>query len=201
MSEQTAWDAVSSIADAALTYWNGFMGLSSAGQPLTAEQISRLLCIIRAVSWVESNHGTGPGSAAIDPMQCANPGDAWWKELSDCSHSQDHFVLGPGLSNYDACKLPAAAVASGLTDDANVFNLDDITQGHSDPKFKSVMSYYWGIPFVIFKINKTAGDKTYQCGDLSTDRLVAGAVAYNGGGVADYEIRIRTALLDSGCLG
>ena len=56
------------------------------------------------------------------------------------------------------------------------------------------MSYCWGVPFLIWKINNPAGDPTYQCQDLSRDRLVAGAVAYNGGGDPKYQAKINAAL-------
>ena len=202
MDESEAWANVSAIASQALDFWNSFLGLQSSDQVITPDQVSRLFCIIRAVSWVESAHGTGAGaSASVDPMQCGNPADSWWIELTDCSGGQDRFVGGPGKPNFNACELPGAAAATGnLPDQANVNAMADPTQGHSDPSFNMTMSYFWGTPFLIFKINSQAGDPTYQCGDLNTDRLVAGAVAYNGGGDPDYEAKIRLAITTSGCL-
>jgi hypothetical protein len=202
--ESTAWANVSSKASAAVSFWNGFLRLRSDDSDIDAKQVARILCIVRAVSWVESRHGTGTGSGTHpdrDPMQCGNPGDVWWQELTDCSLDQDRFVGGPSKPNHDACELPnAAASTSGFPADAAVSKLGDAKKGHNDGNFTALMSYYWGIPILIHKTNTKAGDKTYQCGDLSHDRLVAGAVAYNGGGVSDYKQRIEDALTLIGCL-
>src|ERR1700733_464989 len=87
--EAAAWANVSGFAISAVTFWNNFLGLQSGSGVLDATALARLTCIIRAVSWVESQHGTGAGtSASVDPMQCANPADAWWTELTDCSGAQ-----------------------------------------------------------------------------------------------------------------
>lgn len=41
-----------------------------------------LLCIIRAISWVESKHGCGGGNhPERDPMQVGNPGDVGWQNI------------------------------------------------------------------------------------------------------------------------
>jgi len=206
-SEAAAWANVSGLAQTALAFWNNFIGLQSGTDPLDPTDLARLTCIIRAVSWVESQHGTGAGSSAsVDPMQCGNPQDSWWKELTDCSGGQDRFVRGPNLSpNYNACELPAAAAAdASFPAEARLSNLTDKTSGHDDANFIQKMSYCWGVPFLIWKINNTAGDKTYQCQDLNRDRLVEGAVAYNGGGdpggAAAYRAKIVAALNLSGCL-
>lgn len=200
--ERRAWASVSSVASQSISFWNSFLGLRTGADPLAGRDIDRLLCIVRAVSWVESRHGTGQGSsAAADPMQCGHPADSWWRELTDCRIQQDRFVGGPGRPNYDACQLPAAAASSaGFPDAAKLATLQDPRQGHSNRAFGQTMSYYWGVPILIHKTNTGAGDRTYQCGDLGRDRLIDGAVAYNGGGVADYQARIEAALALSGCL-
>jgi hypothetical protein len=53
---------------------------------------------------------------------------------------------------------------------------------------------------LIHKINTEAGDPTYQCRALERSRVVAGAVAYNGGGDPNYEAKINGALDMIGCL-
>src|SRR5277367_6325658 len=84
VAEAAAWSNVQGLASSALEFWNSFIGLRSGPNPLDAGGLARLTLIIRAVSWVESQHGTGAGiSSAVDPMQCGNPRDAWWKELTD----------------------------------------------------------------------------------------------------------------------
>ena len=51
---------------------------------------------------------------------------------------------------------------------------------------------------LIHRINTTANDNAFACGDLSRARLINGAVAYNGGGVPDYRQRIIDALAEFG---
>ncbi|HLJ29461.1 MAG TPA: hypothetical protein VKY85_22320 [Candidatus Angelobacter sp.] len=206
-AEQSAWNNVSATAQTALNFWNAFIRLQSGTDPLDSGQLARLLCIVRAVSWVESQHGTGSGtSASVDPMQDGNPGDSWWKELTDCNQPQDRFVGGTGKPNLNACELPDKAAADpGFPTDAQLSNLTDPKLGHNDPNFRPngrppLMSYCWGVPFLIHKINTTVGDPTYQCESLDRPRLVAGAVAYNGGGDPNYETKINNALDMIGCL-
>jgi hypothetical protein len=129
-------------------------------------------------------------------MQCGNPKDSWWKELVNCGTTQDRFVRGPGLTpNYNACELPDAASANGsFPAGAGLSQLGSKAAGHNDARFTRLISYAWGVPFLLLKINKTAGQNAYQCGDLSRARLVNGAVAYNGGGDPDYRTKINTAL-------
>lgn len=57
------------------------------------------------------------------------------------------------------------------------------------------------VPFLIHKANTAAGTggKTYDCGDCSFERLIRGAINYNGGGIPDYEKGICAALALSGC--
>jgi hypothetical protein len=187
-----------------LAFWNNFIGLQSGSNPLdpNGTGIAQLTCIIRAVSWVESQHGTGAGaSASVDPMQCTNPGDSWWRELTDCSRPQDRFVGGSGKPNYNACELPTKAAAdASFPTQAYLSTLSNQTTGHDDANFNQTMSYTWGVPFLIHKINTTAGDPTYQCGVLDRARIVAGAVAYNGGGDPNYETKVNNALDMIGCV-
>lgn len=201
-AEAAAWANVAGTAQTSLAFWNQFIGLQSGVNPLDSTGIARLMCIVRAVSWVESQHGTGSGSSAsVDPMQCGNPNDAWWKELTDCSQDQDRFVGGTAKPNYDACELPDKAAAdASFPSQAYVSSLNNKATGHNDAKFNQVMSYCWGVPILIHKINTTAGDKTYQCGTLDRDRLADGAVAYNGGGDPAYRDKINATLDMVGCL-
>jgi hypothetical protein len=86
-----------------------FLGLRKGGGNvvLTATDLARWVDIVRAISWVESRHGTGTGlPPARDPMQCGNPNDVWWKELTGQTSNTDHFVRGGNLSNLDADELP-----------------------------------------------------------------------------------------------
>jgi hypothetical protein len=200
--EETAWLAQASRAGAAVQFWNEFFNLQQGpknDQPLSAKGGARILTLVRAISWVESRHGTGTGtSARKDPMQCGNPDD-FWAELVDCSIQQDRFISGPGRPNFDACELPdAAAGDSDFPNDAKISQLGNGAQGHDDAAFNAVMSYSWGVPIFVHKMNTRAGSKTYQCGSLSDDRLIEGAVAYNGGGdpggPAGYRQKIKDAI-------
>jgi len=104
--EKTKWQALSSLSSNAFNFWRSFLILKMGqnnDQDLSQVAISQYMLIIRCVSWVESNHGTGTGSSLKDPMQCGNPKDLWWKELiAGQNHAQerDRFISGPGGANY-----------------------------------------------------------------------------------------------------
>jgi hypothetical protein len=163
-------------------------------------QIARLVEISRAVSWVESKHGTYTGGTQPkrDPMQCGNPADAWWKELTGQTTKKSRFVGGKNASNYNSDELPAAAEADGrFPANARVSSLGDKKQGHNDGAFNAVLSYYWGVVWLLHRCNTPPivnGGKMYSCGDLNRDRLIGGAVNYNGGGDPDYKTKIVDAL-------
>jgi hypothetical protein len=196
--EPTWWAGIQSTAEDAVGFWNAFLGLrkgASHNQVLGATDLAKLVRIVRAVSWVESKHGHGGGSSAVDPMQCGNPGDSWWKTITGQSGKGDRFVRGPGLSNLDAKDLPAeAAKDAAFPAGAKMSSLTKPTDGHNDAKFSNVTSFFWGVPYLIHRTNTTAGDKTFQCVDLNDTRLINGAVAYNGGGDPNYRMKIEKAL-------
>ena len=113
--EAKTWASQQNVADAAITFANRFLGLRKGGADvkLAAADLARFLDIVRAVSWVESRHGTGSGNQpARDQMQCANPGDVWWRELTGQTAETDRFVRGGTLNNLDADELPAAAAST-----------------------------------------------------------------------------------------
>jgi hypothetical protein len=204
--EAALWAAQAPTASAALTFWNSFLILRMGpanDKPLNAGALQRLTAIIRAVSWVESKHGTATtNQGGRDPMQCGHPQDAWWKQvISVGGPGQDRFITGPGGSNHWAGDLPEVAEArSGFPSAARVTGLANQALGHDDPAFNPSLSHHWGVPFLIHKINTTAGAQTFKCGDLSRDRLIDGAVAYNGGGDPQYRAKIVEALTLSGGL-
>src|SRR5205807_942633 len=118
--------------------------------------------------------------------------DTWWRELTGQTDDEDRFVGGPGHPNWNASELPAAVrVAPGaVVLDA----LADLTRGHADPAFSPAMSYFWGVPYLIHKSNRPVDGATYKCGDSSLERLIQGAIGYNGGGTSSYEARIRLSV-------
>lgn len=197
--EATAWASKKVVARAAVVFVARFLGLTKGGgnTALSAADLDRWVDIVRAVSWVESRHGTGTGQQpARDPMQCGNPNDTWWKELTGQTAVSDRFVRGPSLSNLYAHELPAAAdAAAGFDAAASLSKLGgDKKKGHDVAAFAPEHSYFWGVPILVHKANTAAGDKTYQCGALDRARLVRGARGYNGNGDADYETKITAAL-------
>jgi hypothetical protein len=200
-TEAELWDAQRATAEIGLSFAIDFLGCKmgdSNDQDLDSNATGRLMKIIRAVSWVESKHGTaGPAGnhPKEDPFQSGNPDDSWWKELTGQSGNGSRFIRGPGLGNLWAKQVQAAAEqTAGFPQAASFSTLGDKTDGHNDQGFTPSHSYSWGIIYLVHKINTKAGDSTYQCGDLARQRLIDGAVAYNGGGVADYEQRIIDAL-------
>jgi hypothetical protein len=203
-SEADLWKLQEPIARQALRFVTTFldcrMGSNNDGR-LTAAAFERLLAILRAVSIVESRHGTtGANQPARDPVQCGNPGDIWWKEFTGQLEQQDRFVRGPDFTkNYDASELGDGAEGfAGFPAAARRDLLSELTDGHDDPKFSASHSYVWGSFYLIHRINRQISGATYKCGDLSRDRLINGAVKYNGGGVADYRDRIIRALAEFG---
>ena len=96
--EASKWAVHSARAEAAFAFWKSFLELrvgAANDQPLTGVQANRFNTTIRAVSWVESRHGTGSGTEpGRDPMQCANPADVWWMELTGQTTEEDRFIGG-----------------------------------------------------------------------------------------------------------
>ncbi|TGT46347.1 hypothetical protein [Mesorhizobium sp. M8A.F.Ca.ET.165.01.1.1] len=196
-SEKGLWALQEDIASAAVAFAIGFLGcrMGQAKEPLDANAVARLLTIFRAVSWVESKHGTvGPSQPIRDPAQCGNPKDPYWKELTGQLGEKSRFIRGPGLSNLYTSEIAAAAEASNDFDAAASLSLIGKISGHDDAGFSPHHSYVWAILWLIHRINTTPGDPAYLFSDLSDSRLIAGAVAYNGRGVANYEQLIKDAL-------
>ena len=202
-TEAELWQKQAATAEAALGFTIDFLGCrmgQNDDKLLDAAAKGRLRQIVRAVSIVESRHGTqGANQPARDPFQCGNPGDAWWKELTGQSGTGSRFRRLPGLGNLWANEVAAVAEAmAGFDPKASLGLLGDVKKGHRDAKFNSHHSYLWGIIYLIHRINSAAGSPSYACKDLSRQRLVDGAVAYNGGGVPDYKARIEAALKEIG---
>jgi len=194
MAEKDDWQKQEKRVDTALDYWIDFLGLVDGKKnPIAASCKKCLLCIIRLISWVESQHGTaGANQPARDPMQSGNPGDIWWKELTgQPTDSVDRIVTGAGKKNYDAPDVPGV-VAKDPKAPKNVTPLPK--DGHKDKSFGPEMSYFWGILLLLQRLNQTPdGSKTYLLADCSWKHLVDAAVAYNGGGDAEYRNKINKA--------
>ena len=198
-SESDLWKKHETVATAALDFALEFLGCRMGPKNDTVlDQAAkdRLAAILRAVSIVESRHGTvGPNQPKRDPLQCGNPNDIWWKELTGQSGKGSRFIRGPGLANLWANEIgDEAEKVSSFPQEAKRSLLAKLIDGHKNSGFAPAHSYVWGVIYLIHRINTEIGDKSYQCGDLSRDRLIKGAVTYNGGGVPDYQDRLIKAL-------
>lgn len=202
-TEADLWSVQAPTAEAALDFAIKFLGCrkgAAADQPIDAAARARLLAIVRAVSIVESRHGTvGANQPKRDPIQCGNPEDSWWKELTGQSGQGSRFRRHPDLGNLWANEVADAAEATpGFPSSAKRSALAVLNNGHKNTGFKPAHSYTWGLIYLIYKINNQAGAPAYSCGDLSRSRLVDGAVKYNGGGVPDYKAKLEAALAEFG---
>jgi hypothetical protein len=185
--EQNAWHFQTATARAALDCWTDFLVLKSGNLSITKPHQDKLLLMVRAVSWVESRHGSGTGvTAGKDPMQCGK--DVWWKSISGQVGQGDRILRGNG-TGYWSNEL-AVAVESLLPNGARLSHLQNATAGHDDPNFSNLTSYYWGCCYLIHKINRS----TFQCGTLSDKQCLDGANAYNGGGDELYRAKVERAL-------
>jgi uncharacterized protein RhaS with RHS repeats len=182
--EKDLWDKQKAAADAALNFWKDFLNLQENGNPVSAGCLAKMLDMIRAISSVESQHGTaGANQPGRDPMQSGNPRDAWWGSLTG-NENNDRIIGGPGKGNWWLQELPGA---TGKPAPAG---------GHDDASFTPDMSYMWGVLAFIQKMNMNGnnGDRTYKCGDCSDERLFKGALDYNGGGDPNYGEKLKKAL-------
>jgi hypothetical protein len=200
-TEQELWELQRPTAEAALDFASHFLGCRMGPKRdklLDARAKARLLDICRAVSVVESRHGTaGANQPKRDPFQCGNPDDSWWKELTGQSGQGSRFIRGPGLTNLWAKQVASEAKASPTFDgNATLGRLGDVKKGHRDSGFTPAHSYFWGVLYLLHRINSEAGEPSYACGDVSRERLISGAVTYNGGGVPDYRKRLEKALAE-----
>ena len=201
--EQQGWHELEGHARAAFDFWQNFLNLRRgphSDQRLTREDADRWLHTIRAVSWVESRHGTGAGNQpARDPMQAGNPADAWWRSLTRQLGHGDRIIGGPNRGQWWCDEIVAVAEADpAFPAAAKISRLQDRAHGHDDPNFTAQMSVYWGVLYLIHRANTHdglgTGRRTYKCGDGSRARLVDGAVRYNGGGDPRYRRKIEAAL-------
>ena len=203
-SESDLWTVQAGTAKQALDFIVAFLGCRINGSDddnLDGPARDRLLAILRAVSIVESRHGTvGKNQPKRDPIQCGNPNDLWWKELTGQLGKGSRFIRHPHIKqNYWANEVGDGAEKSASFPAAAKRNLlATLNDGHKNAGFAPAHSYLWGTLYLIHRINHAAGDPSYQCGDLSRDRLIDGAVSYNGGGVADYKDRLIAALAEFG---
>ncbi len=212
------------LARSAVDYWIAFFGplerkLGGADIDISEAAKAALLRTVRAVSWVESRHGTFKGkygSGSRDPMQCGHPRDAWWRVLT-VKTKHDYFLLrpppGPPLIRPRKEGMWAFELAEYVEADPSVSDTvrlkslgDEVEKGHSSPAFKPPLSYFWAVPLLIQKINRATPRTTYHFGDWEyvpyvvkarhSLRMVEGAVAYNGQGDKNYRTKLYRALAD-----
>jgi hypothetical protein len=209
--EDLKWALIASHAQEAFYHVNNWVDLRDAdNRPLDNGAKARFTCIIRAVSWVESKHGTaGANQPGRDPMQCGNPNDIWWRTVTGQGGNGDRFVRGPNYTGavgaYWAGEL-AGVFDKDAPAEAKVTHLGNSSEqrnGHRNSNFNAKMSFFWGVLYLIHRTNTnpTLGStgRTYKCGDSSMARLFDGAIRYNGSGDPAYGDKIREALDIIGC--
>ncbi|MBY5337002.1 hypothetical protein HFO99_24335 [Rhizobium leguminosarum] len=165
-TEADLWSIQEPMAKASLDFVISFlrcrMGANN-DEPLDEEATNRLLAILRAVSIVESRHGTtGRNQPARDPIQCGNPRDTWWRELTGQLGNGDRFVRGAGAQAYWANEIgDAAEQDANFPPAAKRDLLTVVRDGHKDAGFSPAHSYLWGALYLIHRINSTARDSSY----------------------------------------
>jgi hypothetical protein len=201
--EKTKWAKLSKTASNAIEFWAAFLDLlqgTNNDEALTANEKARLLLLLRAMSWVESRHGTGSGmsTAAKDPMQCGS--DAWWSELSGPPGAGSFLKRGPSFGGgiYAGDLANKAAKDAAFPSEAKLSVLSNPQDGAKDAKFNPIMSFYWAVPLLVHRMNRAAGQQTFQCGDLSPTRLLDGAARYNAGGFDAYRLCVEKVVRELG---
>jgi hypothetical protein len=130
--ESALWIVHEGTALAALDFWNGFLILrmgAAGDKPLDAAARQRLAAIVRAVSWVESKHGTATtNQGRRDPMQCGHPQDAWWRQVTSAGRPAEDRqpvvdAIAALLADMSEAPVPMSSVveipiALGLRDGA-----------------------------------------------------------------------------------
>lgn len=197
--------------DAYISFWVDWLGVADQERNAIGDDCkARLKCMVRAMLWVESKHGTaGQNQPARDPMQSGNPRDQAWPHVSNQPELAIGGQLGPRPIRRGA--LPGvgwADLPGTVAKDPKLPKGIDPTAlpkgGHNDPAFNKDMSVFWGILWYFQKMNQDnpagKGPKAaWNCQDCSWEHLIAGAVRYNGGGDPMYKQKIEEALQLSGC--
>jgi hypothetical protein len=199
-NEKTNWDSQKKHAEDALDFWIDFLGIvDKDGKPISEKCKKCLMCIIRLISFVESQHGTaGKNAPERDPMQSGNPNDSWHRAITGADEEKlkkERIVRGEKKKNLWAEEIQDA-VASELKLPKDVVPIPKT--GHKAKTFTPAMSYFWGILCLIQKLNKP---KTYSLIDCSWPKLVGAAVNYNGAGDSEYKEKIEKAGKDIDCDG
>jgi hypothetical protein len=194
-----------------LNFWTEWLGLADNNRnPIGDDCKKKLKCMVRAILWVESKHGTaGANHPGRDPMQVGNPADPAWAHISNQPDLVKGGQLGPRpIRRGDRPGVGWADLPAAVAREPMLPNGIDPTNlpraGHRDPKFDQNMSVFWGILWYLYTMNQQ--DKTpngpraaWNCQDCSWDHLTQGAVDYNGEGNPNYRQEIEEALRLSGC--
>lgn len=209
-NEAEAWKKHHAKVQMYLDFWISHMNIHDVTGKAELSDLCKenLLTIIRLVSWVESQHGTGSGNhPAKDPMQTGNPNDKWWRELTgqieDDPETEkvdeskgNRFIGGPKAPNYwggeIAEKIKKAAKKAKIPGKAYDITgtLADKTDGHKDANFNADMSYFWG---TLYLLHMVRDEKFYRCDCESLETLIKKATDYNGGGDPDYGDKLKEA--------
>jgi hypothetical protein len=173
-----------------ISFWVNW--LRQDGQNACPQQ---LICIIRAISWVESEHGHGSGSSASrDPMQVGNPQDTAWNNIGKNSSTSpgDRPIRQGSLTGYSWAQIPNVVNVSTLP-----YTIDPTflpSDGHNNANFTQQMSYFWGIIWYFYSLQVATSIGAWSLGNCDPTNLISGAVQYNGGGDPNYGQKIKDAL-------
>ncbi len=151
--EEEWWDEVKGIAVPTISFWVNWLREDDQN-----DCPDLLVCIIRAISWVESRHGHGTGNHANrDPMQVGNPNDSAWKNIgiNDSNGLGDRPVRQgslPGLSWKDIPANVNQIINPTPPPDPPVlpYAIDPTflpANGHQNNDFTKQMSYFGLLPF------------------------------------------------------
>jgi hypothetical protein len=113
--------------------------------------------------------------------------DSFWRSL--CFLDNSNEVVKPHVSRQARFwELPAlAARAAGFPDEADFGRLRNPIAGHNDPNSTDETSLFWGILYLIHRVNQRrgvltanqAGQPSFSCGDGKWAHVVGGGAEYN----------------------
>lgn len=218
--EQEAWDESEygpKYLDPFLDFWLDWLGARKSDEggtnrrPISKECKGKLKCLIRAISWVESRHGTGTGNQPKrDPMQVGNPNDDAHKSITGVITQPGPVREGPlpGVPKYDELpgrmKNPLPGDGPAAPEPFKNPTYEYPPDGHNSESFTPADSFFWGILWYIMRTNQRDGlsppRAAWNFRNCSMDYLIDGAEAYNGGGDPAYRDKIIAALKLSGCM-
>lgn len=211
--EQECWDQVKDLVQPTIDFWVDWL---RDDEPSPEKKVcpDLLLCIIRAISWVESRHGCGTGNfPERDPMQIGNPNDSGWENIgnnpsTDPGERPIREGVLPGLSWED---IPGDVdrIINGPPppeDPVLPYNIDPTflpDDGHKDEDFTKEMSYFWGIIWYLYSLQVGSELGAWKIGNCEPANLMKGVEWWGPREtprqIQEYRQKIEEALCLIGC--